>query len=110
MYGSVLESFTNQKSPKLKELAKGAEIRNKLIHRPKEVKINAQEANKYVQDVEIAIGHLLTLLHPGDPIMKRSFKPPVRIVYSSLSFSRLTIEPGPPKYLVFFVISTIVIP
>ncbi|MEM0007767.1 MAG: hypothetical protein QXR89_05845 [Candidatus Bathyarchaeia archaeon] len=68
LYGSILESFTGQKSPKLKELQKGAEIRNKLIHRPKEIDISAQEANKYVQDVEIAIGHLLTMLYPENHV------------------------------------------
>jgi len=55
----------------LNELTRGAEIRNKLIHRPKEIKIKDEEANKYVHDVEIAIGHLLTLLYPGDPIIER---------------------------------------
>jgi len=80
LYGSILESFTNQRSPKLNELTRGAEIRNKLIHRPKEIKIKDEEANKYVHDVEIAIGHLLTLLYPGDPIMERFFKPRARLV------------------------------
>lgn len=80
LYGSILESFTGQKSPKLKELQKGAEIRNKLIHRPKEIDISAQEANKYVQDVEIAIGHLLTMLYPENHVWKRMFKPPALLL------------------------------
>jgi len=75
LYGSVLESFTKQRSPKLKELQKGAEIRNKLLHKPKVGNVDAEEANKYVQDVEIAIYHLLTLLYPKDPIMKTFYKP-----------------------------------
>jgi len=70
LYGSVLESFTNQRSPKLKELQKGAEIRNKLVHKPTGKDIDYGKANKYVQDVEIAIYHLLTLLYPKDPIIK----------------------------------------
>jgi len=82
LYGPILESFTNQRSPKLKELTKGAEIRNKLIHRPKDIEIKEEQANKYVHDVEIAIGHLLTLLYPEDPIMERFFKPRARIVYN----------------------------
>ncbi|NIO37905.1 hypothetical protein GTO27_09410 [Candidatus Bathyarchaeota archaeon] len=75
MYGSVLESYVNECSPKLKELAKGAEVRNRLIHRPEDKLIDAQESNVYVQDVEIAIYHLLTLLHPKDPIMKMFYRP-----------------------------------
>ena len=75
LYGSILEFYTNERSPKLKELAKGAEIRNKLIHRPKEMHINTKQANKYIQDVEIAIYHLLTLLYPNDSVMKSFYKP-----------------------------------
>lgn len=70
LYGSVLESFTKQRSPKLKELQKGAEIRNKLLHKPKVEGVDAGKANKYVRDVEIAIFHLLNLLYPKDPIIK----------------------------------------
>lgn len=33
MYGSILQSFAGVESPVKKELAKGAEIRNKLVHR-----------------------------------------------------------------------------
>jgi len=70
LYGSVLESFTNQRSPKLKELQKGAKIRNKLLHKPIGEDIDLGKANKYVRDVEIAIYHLLTLLYPKEPIIK----------------------------------------
>jgi len=66
----VLESFTKQRSPKLSELSKGAEIRNKLLHKPKVEGVDVGEANKYVRDVEIAIYHLLNLLYPKDPIIK----------------------------------------
>jgi len=75
LYGSVLEFYVNERSPKLKELAKGAEIRNKLVHRPKDTLIDAQESNVYIQDVEIAIYHLLTLLYPKDLIIKRFYRP-----------------------------------
>lgn len=75
LYGSILEYYTNERSPKLKELAKGLEMRNKLIHRPKDMHIDAERANKYIHDVEIAIYHLLTLLYPDDSIMKHFYRP-----------------------------------
>jgi len=77
LYGPILESYTGQRSPKLKELSKGAQVRNRLVHRPKEMRIGQREAIKYVQDVEIAIYHLLTLLYPSDPIVKRLSQPKV---------------------------------
>ena len=79
LYGSVLKSYVGKRSPKATELAKGAEVRNKLVHRPKDKPIDAQKSNVYVQDVEIAIFHLLTLLYPEDPIMKRFSKPSIII-------------------------------
>lgn len=80
LYGSVLESFTDERSPKLKELAKAAEVRNKLVHRPKDIHIDAQQCIKYVHDVEIAIYHLLTFLYPKDPVVTRFYKP--RVVFA----------------------------
>lgn len=77
LYGSVLKSLVNERSPKLKELREGAKIRNKLVHRPQDIKIDAQQSNNYVQDVETAIYHLLTLLHPKDPIIKRFSQPKI---------------------------------
>jgi hypothetical protein len=91
LYGSVLESFTNQRSPKLKELAEGARIRNKLIHRPEKFEIKGENANKYVHDVEIAIGHLLSLLYPSDPIMEKFFKP-LAILLNVFVVPRLTLR------------------
>jgi len=75
LYGSILESYTDQRSPKLKGLAEGEKIRNKLLHRPQDIHISLEQANEYVHDVEIAIYHLLTLLYPNDPIMKHFYKP-----------------------------------
>ena len=74
LYGSVLESCTKERSPKLKEIAKGVEKRNKLIHRPKDVNITSQEAIKYVRNIEIAIYHLLRLCYPEDPIITSYYK------------------------------------
>lgn len=75
LYGPILEYYTNERSPKLKELAKGVEMRNKLIHRPKDMHIGDEEANQYIHDVEIAIYHLLTLLYPDDSINKHFYRP-----------------------------------
>ena len=64
LYGSILKSYTGEKSPKVKELAEGAKIRNLLVHKPEQTNIDHQEAIDYVSDVEFAIGHLLYLLDP----------------------------------------------
>jgi hypothetical protein len=64
LYGSILESYTGQRSPRLKEIAKGARVRNLLVHRPEKIKIDDQESINYVGHVEAAIGHLLNILHP----------------------------------------------
>jgi len=74
LYGSILESFTNQRSPKVSELSKCAEVRNKLLYRPDETVVTLEEANAYVHDVESAIYHLLTLLYPKDDIVKRRYR------------------------------------
>lgn len=73
LYGSVLESFTKERSPRLSELNKGAETRNKLLHRPNETTVTDNEANNYVHDVETAIWHLLTLLYPKDDCIKSRY-------------------------------------
>jgi hypothetical protein len=70
LYGVVLKSITGQSSPVLKEIDNGAQIRNKLVHRPSEVPIEATKALKYVQAVETAIFHLVYLLYPDDPIVR----------------------------------------
>jgi len=70
LYGTVLESFGMQRSPKIKQIARGVEIRNKLVHKPEEMKITPEEANTYVRDMEIAIYHLLISLYPNDPNVK----------------------------------------
>jgi len=80
LYGDVLESFGLQRSPKVKEIAKGIEIRNKLVHRPEENIISSEEAIKYVQDIEVAIYHLLFSLYPNDPN--------IRFFYYSIRFEQ----------------------
>ena len=74
LYGSILEVYTNEKSPKKKELINGQEIRNKLVHKPQDINISYEKAIKYIRDVEIAIYHLLSLLYPKDLIIKKIYK------------------------------------
>ncbi len=68
MYGAILKEYG---APPLnrdlfKSLTRGAEIRNKLLHRPKDEKIDSQKANDYVSDVGQAIKHLLNILYPNN--------------------------------------------
>ena len=85
LYGPVLESLAGEKSPVLKELQKGSEIRNRLIHRAGE-SVSREEANEYFMNVETAIFHLLALLYPDDELVKREYvfcKRPTRLLITS---------------------------
>lgn len=73
LYGSVLESFTGQRSPKLKQLSNGADKRNELIHRPETI-VALEEALVYVNDVEAAIFHLISLRRPNDSVVAEVLK------------------------------------
>jgi hypothetical protein len=79
LYGPILKFFIQEVSPKVKELTEGARIRNKLIHRTTDISIDIKTVNKYVQDVEIAIYHLLIRLYPDDTINNCFFNPRVRL-------------------------------
>lgn len=83
LYGSVMESLVKVKSPKLKEISKGVEIRNKLVHKPDQINIDVNEANKYVEDIEQAIFHLLSILYTDeDPIIKHILNPRIVLMKS----------------------------
>ena len=73
MYGAVLKSFAGVESPMKTELDKGAQTRNKLIHRPLQLDISDEDAMHYAYNVERAIYHLLTLLRPRDEFLSREF-------------------------------------
>lgn len=75
LYGPILKSYTGKPSPKLKEIREGAYTRNKLIHMPQDTHIDHKKAIDYVNDIEIAIYHLLTLLYPNDAAMKHLLHP-----------------------------------
>jgi hypothetical protein len=75
LYGKILKenSAKKEESPVLAELKNGAKIRNDLLHYRCEVNIDPQDAINYVRDVERAIFHLLTLLYPSDPFIRRHY-------------------------------------
>lgn len=70
LYGSILEEYAGEKSPKKKAITQGIEIRNKLVHRPNIINISEEDAWCYVSDVQIAIFHLLHLLYPDDKYLE----------------------------------------
>ena len=82
LYGVVLQSVTGQRSSKLSALGKGIETRNKLIHRPTAQTIDEEEAMTYLDDVEIAIFELMTLMYPDDPVIERICKK--RVVFQQI--------------------------
>lgn len=61
LYGSVLESVAGERSPHLKALERGAELRNRLVHRPDSPSPGGKEFSEYWHTVEQAIEHLLRL-------------------------------------------------
>jgi hypothetical protein len=73
LYGKYLKQYSGEESPVLAELKKGATIRNDILHYRREVNISPQDAIDYVQLVEIAIYHLLTLLYSGDLMINRHY-------------------------------------
>ena len=66
MYGAILEAYGGKTLPKeiFKALSEGAEIRNRLLHRPHDEPIDHQKALDYVNAVAGAIRHLLNILYP----------------------------------------------
>ncbi|WGV57763.1 hypothetical protein QIH01_20040 [Brevibacillus brevis] len=74
LYGPILEQYAGEPSPKLKQIQKGIEIRNKLIHKPEDADISLDKASEYVHDIEIAIYHLLQLLYPEDLVVNLMYR------------------------------------
>lgn len=75
LYGTILKSFIGIESPKKKVIEKGVITRNDLVHKPNQVKIDANKANNYVEEVELAIYHLLSFLYADDLIIKKRLNP-----------------------------------
>ncbi len=61
LYGPLLEEYGGEKSPYVKELHRGAEVRNRLVHRPQEHSLVAQDVVDYVNVVEKSLRHLSRL-------------------------------------------------
>lgn len=64
MYKNILKDYTGEESPVYKSLAKGAEIRNTLVHKPGTVPPTRHETEKYLLEVNLAIMHLQYLCYP----------------------------------------------
>lgn len=67
LYGSVLEAVAGERSPFLKALQKGVEVRNRLVHRPSEPDPDPQQLADYVGDVDRAVRHLRRLCRRRNP-------------------------------------------
>lgn len=74
LYGSILKDCANEESPNKKAIKNGADIRNALIHKPLKIEIGAQDAISYYSEIQMAIFHLLNLLYPKDPLIRRFFE------------------------------------
>jgi hypothetical protein len=75
LYGAILKQYGGEISPWKNKIAKGAIVRNELLHIPYHKAINPWDANQYVDDVQSAIYHLLALLYPKDPLVDAFHKP-----------------------------------
>jgi hypothetical protein len=79
LYGSILENYSSEnekkgeRSPRLKILDCGNQLRNKIVHNPTKLDIPEKFAGFYCINVESAICHLLTLLYPYDALWKSRF-------------------------------------
>jgi len=72
LYGSILENYLGERSPYLKQIRNGVEVRNRLIHKPYAEQIDQQEANDYVAYIEAAIFHLLYKLYPNELLIENA--------------------------------------
>jgi hypothetical protein len=74
LYGVILEEYAGERSPRLKELTDGAARRNKLIHRPGTPDPDDTDATLYVEDVQVAILHLVSPLYREDTVAEHNFR------------------------------------
>ena len=88
LYKEVLQDYIGQKSPVCKELSKGAEIRNALIHKNHQLAPEFEKAMVYIHQVQVAIFHLYTCLYPEDDFFK--------YLYES-SLNKLKLYSGQPR-------------
>jgi hypothetical protein len=62
LYGELMETYLGERSPYLAKLHEGATIRNRLVHRPQQQRLDPQRAVDYLEEVHEAIRHLVRLL------------------------------------------------
>ena len=69
LYGPILQAYLGERSPYLRVIKAGVEIRNRLVHKPSSERVDHQKAIDYINDIEGAIFHLLSLLYPGNGLI-----------------------------------------
>jgi hypothetical protein len=74
LYGSILEEYLGERSPYLKFIREGVEVRNRLVHKPYAESIDLQVANNYVRHIEGAIFHLLSIIHPENQLILNAYE------------------------------------
>ncbi|WP_103108493.1 hypothetical protein [Brevibacillus reuszeri] len=80
LYKNLLSEYAGEESPlSSKFFDDASRIRNELVHRPQEVAVTIEQAERYVADVERAIFHLLSLLYPDDKVIQGIYKSTERI-------------------------------
>lgn len=74
LYGTILEKYLGERSPYLKIIREGVEVRNRLAKKAYTEKIGPQPANDYVAHIEGAIFHLLSIIHPENQLIRNAFE------------------------------------
>jgi hypothetical protein len=95
LYGEILKDYTGKPSPMTSVLSKGADQRNLLIHRAREVAPSRNETDVYLHQVQIAIMHLHTLLEPDSKLFEYLLKRSEDKL--SILVERIKQDANPPK-------------
>jgi hypothetical protein len=74
LYGEILKAYTGKSSPMTSVLSKGAEQRNLLIHRARQVAPSRNDTDLYLHQVQVAIMHLHTLLEADSKLFEHLLK------------------------------------
>jgi hypothetical protein len=74
LYGEILRDYTGKASPMTNVLSKGADQRNLLIHRARQVAPTRNDTDIYLHQVQIAIMHLHTLMEPNSKLFEYLLK------------------------------------
>jgi hypothetical protein len=80
LYGPILKQYSGLDSAmSSKDIQNAIEVRNMLLHRPKEININSKSANLYVQNVKTLIFQLITDLYPGYRLISKNYPPRLNV-------------------------------